>query len=65
MLADKYKETKTAVLAALEKTFEALFKNKVLPAASFFDILINSIAATHKNPRVKQMVLDRSEILLD
>jgi len=53
LLADKYKETKTAVLAALEKTFEALFKNKVLPAASFFDILINSIAATHKNPRVK------------
>jgi hypothetical protein len=31
--ADKYKETKTAVLAALEKTFEALFKNKVLSSA--------------------------------
>ena len=53
LLADKYKETKTAVLTALEKTFEALFKNKVLSPASFFDILKNSSAATHKNPRVK------------
>ena len=33
LLADKYKETKTAVLTALEKTFEALFKNKVLSPA--------------------------------
>ena len=40
LLADKYKETKTAVLAALEKTFEAIFKNKVLSAPAFFDILM-------------------------
>jgi hypothetical protein len=32
LLADKYKETKTAVLSALEKAFFAVFENKCLPS---------------------------------
>ena len=30
LLADKYKETKTAVLAALEKCFAAVFENRCM-----------------------------------
>jgi len=63
-LADKYKETKTAVLTALEKTFAAVFENKCIQMNSFFDQLVNQIALTHKNPRVKQLVLDRVEIII-
>lgn len=65
LLADKYKETKTAVLAALEKTFDALFVHRCLSPNSFFETLINQIAAAHKNPRVRQMVLDRVEIIME
>ena len=53
LLADKYKETKTAVLTALETVFYSILDNKCLPATSFFDQMINQIALTHKNPRVK------------
>lgn len=31
---------------------------------SFFDQLVNQIALTHKNPRVKQLVLDRVEVIV-
>lgn len=65
LLADKYKETKTAVLAALEKTFDALFVHRCLSPNNFFETLINQIAAAHKNPRVRQMVLDRVEIIME
>lgn len=53
LLADKYKETKTAVLTSLETCFDAIFENRCLPATQFFDLLINNIASSHKNPRVK------------
>ena len=53
LLADKYTETKTAVLTSLETCFDAIFENKCLSATQFFDLLVNNIAATHKNPRVK------------
>ena len=53
LLADKYKETKTAVLTALERAFDAVYANRCLPDTKLFDLLINNIAATHKNPRVK------------
>ena len=65
LLADKYKETKTAVLAALEKTFAAIYENRCMPADRFFEQLINQIALSHKNPRVKQLVIDRVEILIE
>lgn len=65
LLADKYKETKTAVLTALEKTFAAIYENRCMPASSLFDQLINQIALSHKNPRVKQLVIDRVEIIIE
>ena len=65
LLADKYKETKTAVLTALEKTFAAIYENRCMPALSLFDQLINQIALSHKNPRVKQLVIDRVEIIIE
>ena len=64
LLADKYKETKTAVLAALEKCFAAIFENRCMTQTSFFDLLINQISLSHKNPRVKQLVIDRVEIII-
>lgn len=39
-LADKYKENKTAVLAALEKAFDALVDNKCMPAIQLYELLI-------------------------
>lgn len=65
LLADKYKETKTAVLTSLETCFDAIFENRCLPPTQFFDLLINNIATTHKNPRVKQLVLDRVELIIE
>ena len=65
LLADKYKETKTAVLAALEKTFAAIYENRCMPVNAFFEQLINQIALSHKNPRVKQLVIDRVEIIIE
>lgn len=41
LLADKYKETKTAVLASLDKAFDVIFENKCMPPNVFFDILVN------------------------
>lgn len=41
LLADKYKEVKTAVLTQLEKTFDALFENRCLSPQMFFDTLLN------------------------
>jgi len=65
ILADKYKETKTAVLTALEKTFAAIYENRCMPPNQLFDQLINQIALSHKNPRVKQLVIDRVEIIIE
>lgn len=65
LLADKYKETKTAVLAALERTFDVIFEYKSLGQNQMIDQLVNHIAITHKNPRVKQMVIDRVELLVN
>jgi hypothetical protein len=53
------------VLTAHEKSFDTIFENKCLPSNLFFDILVNQISFSHKNPRVKQMVLERVEILIE
>jgi len=65
LIADKYKETKTAVLSSLEKTVALIFEHKCLSPNAFFELLINNISASHKNPRVKQMVIDRVEVIID
>jgi len=49
----------------LEKSFDTIFENKCMPPNLFFDILINQISFSHKNPRVKQMVLERVEIIIE
>jgi hypothetical protein len=64
LLADKLKETKTAVLVQAEKSFNAIYENKCLPVNQFFDLLINQIAVNHKNHRVKQLVVDRVEAII-
>jgi hypothetical protein len=56
LLAGKYGETKTAVIAATDKAMAAIVRHCVSPAV-FGDICINQIAAAHKNPRVKQFLL--------
>jgi hypothetical protein len=59
LLAGKYGETKTAVIAATDKAMVAIVRHCV-NAAVFGDICINQIAVTHKNPRVKQFLLTNS-----
>lgn len=56
VLAGKYGETKTAVIAATDKTMAAILKHALSPSA-FADIVCNQIASAHKNPRVKQFLL--------
>ena len=46
LLADKYKETKTAVLTALEKTFATIYENKCMTQTQFFEQLIQLLAFT-------------------
>ena len=41
LLADKYKETKTAVLTQLEKTFDVIFEYKSMGQNQLIDQLIN------------------------
>jgi hypothetical protein len=65
LLAEKYKEVKTAVLTSLERTFDSILDNRCIPPLAFFDQMINSTAHSHKNPRVKQMVIDRVELLIE
>lgn len=52
-------------MTALEKTFDAIYDSKCMPVTQFFDLLVNQIASTHKNPRVKQLVLDRVELIIE
>lgn len=56
VLAGKYGETKTAVIGATDKAMAAIVKYSLTPTV-FSDTVINQIAATHKNPRVKQFLL--------
>jgi hypothetical protein len=37
LLADKYKETKTAVVTALEKIFDVIMDNKCIQTTTFYD----------------------------
>lgn len=59
VLAGKYGETKTAVIAATDKVFAALVKN-ALTLTQFCEVTVNQIAISHKNPRVKQFLIQNS-----
>ena len=59
LITGKYSETKPAVIAAVDKSLAAIVKHSY-PANQFVDLCINQIAMTHKNPRVKQFVLDHA-----
>ena len=41
LLADKFKESKTAVMTALSSVFDTFFYCKCLTVGQFFDILVN------------------------
>ena len=59
LIASKYSETKPAVIAAVDKSLAAIVKHSY-PANQFVDLCINQIALTHKNPRVKQFVIEHA-----
>ena len=60
LLASKYGETKTAVIAAVDKAILAMVRREVFSPVQFVDMCINQIVSTHKNPRVKQLVLEHA-----
>ena len=64
LLGSKYQETKTAVLTALAQVFEVVLYARCISFTLFFDTLVNQVVAVHKNPRVRQMVLERVTILM-
>jgi len=53
LVAGKYCETKTAVIAAVDKCISAMVKSGAIAEKAFADLMINQIVASHKNPRVK------------
>jgi hypothetical protein len=57
LITGKYGETKTAVIAAVDKTLSAVVKHSI-GAGVFSDLCLNQIASNHKNPRVKQLVIE-------
>ena len=61
LLAGKYTETKTAVIAAVDKAMIAIVKH-AYNQVQFSTECINQIASTHKNPRVKQFVIEHTMI---
>lgn len=61
LLASKYGETKTAVIAAVDKAMLAIVRN-AYNQVQFCQECINVIVSTHKNPRVKQFVIEHTII---
>lgn len=59
LLTSKYAEMKTAVIAAIDKAMAALVAN-ACSANYYADLCLNQIASTHKNPRVKQFVIEHA-----
>jgi len=60
LVAGKYSETKTAVMAATDKCLAAMVKSGAISAKMFADLMINHVVATHKNHRVKQLILEKA-----
>lgn len=61
LLAGKYTETKTAVIAAVDKAMLAIV-NCAYNQVQFSMECVNQIASTHKNPRVKQFVIEHTMV---
>ena len=59
LLAGKYSETKTPVIAAVDKAMLAVVHH-AYNQVQFSTECINQIASTHKNPRVKQFVVEHT-----
>ena len=59
LLAGKYGETKTAVISAVDKSMDALVSHAI-SQTMFVEVLLNQVAFNHKNPRVKQFVIDHT-----
>lgn len=63
LMAGKYGETKTAVIAAVDKAMMAIVKH-AYNQVQFASECVNTIASQHKNPRVKQFVIEHTMIPL-
>lgn len=64
LLADKYKETKTASVQAVNKSLQTIFRKQVIPLPQMVDYLVCQLAHNNKNPRVKQLILERVDLTL-
>ena len=61
LLTDKYKETKTAVITAVNKTLTVMMQTQTLPINQMIEYMIVQVAHNHKNPRVKQLILEKAD----
>lgn len=61
LLTDKYKETKTAPIAAVNKALHTIIKSKAIPIQGLFDHMLNTLAMNSKNARVKQLIIEKCD----
>jgi hypothetical protein len=59
LLTDKYKETKTAPVHAVNKAMTTIIKKQCIPYPQLVDHLVCQIVANNKNPRVKQLIIEK------
>ena len=51
-------------MVAVNKAITTIIKKQTLPLLSLIDYMICTLAASNKNPRVKQLILEKVETLL-
>ena len=51
-------------MVAVNKAITTIIKKQTLPLPSLIDYMICTLAASNKNPRVKQLILEKVETLL-
>jgi hypothetical protein len=59
LLTDKYKETKTASVQAVNKAMTTIIKKQCIPYSQLVEYLVCTIALNNKNPRVKQLIIEK------
>lgn len=59
LLSDKYKESKSQVISAVNKGLQTCFMNGSISKMAFLEYLVVHIVITNKNPRIKHMVLEK------
>lgn len=59
LLADKYKETKTASVQAVNKALSTVITRQCIPYSQLVEFLICQLAFNNKNPRVKQLIIEK------